>query len=106
MSLFTRERVRSIALEKVFVKLSFLKFIFIHGYICALFQFKRKVIPNLKLCVKRKGPLSILNFHLIFKKPGQSRVIQASNGQLFYQSKNPFLHTQFIGIVKLVIILK
>ena len=48
ISLFTRETVRSIALEKVFVKQSFHNFIFKHGYGCAPFQFKRKFIPNLK----------------------------------------------------------
>ena len=47
-SLFTRETVRSIVLEKVSVKQSFHNLIFKHGYRCALFQFKRKVIPNLK----------------------------------------------------------
>ena len=48
ISLFTRETVRSYALEKVFVKQNFQNFIFKHGYRCAPFQFKRKVIPNLK----------------------------------------------------------
>ena len=48
ISLFTRETVRSIALEKVFVKQSFYKFSFKHGYRCAPFQFKRKVVLNLK----------------------------------------------------------
>ena len=48
ISLFTRETVRSIALEKVFVKQSFHNFIFKHSYRGASFQFKRKVIPNLK----------------------------------------------------------
>ena len=44
ISLFSRETVRSLALDMVF----FHNFIFKHGYRCALFQFKRKVIPNLK----------------------------------------------------------
>ena len=48
ISLFTRETFRSIALEKVFFKQSFLNFIFKHSYRGAPFQFKRKVIPNLK----------------------------------------------------------
>ena len=45
---FTIETVRSITLDKVFVKQSFYNFIFKHGYKCALFQFKRKIIPNIK----------------------------------------------------------
>ena len=45
---YIRETVRFIALEKIFVKQSFLYFIFKHSYGCAPFQFKRKVIPNLK----------------------------------------------------------
>ena len=46
--LFTRETIRSIiALEKVVVKHGFHIFIFKHGYRCALFQFKRKVIQIL-----------------------------------------------------------
>ena len=48
ISSFTRETLRSIALEKVFVEQIFHKFIFKHGYRCAPFQFKRKVIPKLK----------------------------------------------------------
>ena len=48
ISLFTRETVRAIALDKVFVKQSFHNFIFKHAYRCAPFQFKRKVILNLK----------------------------------------------------------
>ena len=48
ISFFTRETVRSIALERVFVKQSFQYFIFKHGYRCAPFQIKRKVIPNYK----------------------------------------------------------
>ena len=48
ISLFTRATVRSIALEKVFLKQSFHNFIFEHSYSGASFQIKRKVIPNLK----------------------------------------------------------
>ena len=48
ISLFTGETVRSIALEKVFFKQNFQHFIFKHSYRGAPFQFKRKVIPNLK----------------------------------------------------------
>ena len=48
ISLFTREKVRFIALDKVFVKQSFHNLIFKHGYRCAPLQFKRKVIPNQK----------------------------------------------------------
>ena len=48
ISLFTRETVRSIAFEKVFVKQSFLNFIFKQIYRGAPFPFKRKVIPNFK----------------------------------------------------------
>ena len=48
ISLFTREAVRFIALKKVFVKQSFHNFIVKHSYRGAPFQFKRKVIPNLK----------------------------------------------------------
>ena len=48
ISLFKRETVRSIALEEVFFKQSFLNFIFKQSYRGALFQIKRKVIPNLK----------------------------------------------------------
>ena len=49
--LFTSEAVRSIALEEVFVEQSFHNFIFQHGYGCSPFQFKRKVMTNLKFIV-------------------------------------------------------
>ena len=54
ISLFSRETVRSIALQKVFVKQSFQNFIFKHSYSSAPFQFKRKFIINLKYFVRRK----------------------------------------------------
>ena len=54
ISLFSRETVWFIALEKVFVKQSLHNFIFKHGYRCAALQFKSKVVPNLKPCVRDK----------------------------------------------------
>ena len=44
LSLFTRETVRSVILDKVFVKKSFHNFIFKHVYRCAPFQFKKSLV--------------------------------------------------------------